>query len=338
MIRKRFIKGMFALAAISVISAFAISLFSCQNEEAAVSQKSKNNAMAFMDKSVSLLQTFIQADVVVPGRGMRRVGLPALAGDTTSFTNKDGKTSFEQTKTVYVIYPEDTPLEVKNLYNQIMSVRDMVILEHVTAAEFSTLTPPDSTYAFQMSEDKVREELEPMTEASITYLQSFGFTKADLMDILKEANADTTALIPLALILAEQQINDAADEETSAYIYSPMSLFATPAYAAYNKMGVFVDCAMKAAIGVSLHGIEHLAFSEFLSRTALKTIVKKIALRTLGVIGTAIVIAEFINCMSESGKCVLATKNPSSLEGQLLDIVGGGGIPKDLGDVPKFGN
>lgn len=330
---------MFALAAISVISAFAISLFSCQNEETAVSQKSKNNAMAFMDKSVSLLQTFIQADVVVPENGIRRVGPPSLAGDTTSFTNKeDGKTSFEKTQTVYVIYPENTPLEVKNLYNQIMSVRDMVILEHVTAAEFSTLTPPDSAYAFQMSEDKVREELEPMTEASIIYLQSFGFTKADLMDILKEANADTTTLIPLALILAEQQINAAADEETSAYIYNPMSLFATPAYASYNKTGVFIDCAMKAAIGVSFNEYKHFIISELLTRAAVTAMVKKIALRTLGVIGAAIVIADFINCMSESGKCVLATKNPSSLEGQLINIVGGGGIPKNPGDVPKFGN
>lgn len=329
---------MFALAAISVISAFAISLFSCQNEEAAVSQKSKNNAMAFMDKSVSLLQTFIQADVVVPGRGMRRVGLPALAGDTTSFTNKDGKTSFEQTKTVYVIYPEDTPLEVKNLYNQIMSVRDMVILEHVTAAEFSTLTPPDSTYAFQMSEDKVREELEPMTEASINYLQSFGVTKTELMDMLAEAKADTTALIPLALILAEMQINAATEEESSLYSYSPMSLFATPAYALNHREEVFLDCALQAAIGISIDAIAQRGFTKAISLSTMKTIFKKLLPKALGAIGVAITVAQFVHCMIENNKCVLATKTPSSLEGQLIDIIGSGGIPKDLGDIPKFGN
>ena len=331
MIGKRFLKGILAMIVVSVLSTLAISLFSCQNEEIANSNVRQKNAKTFMNNSTNLLADFLQADVVVHNGAIQ---CAPLLPDTTSWT-MDGNTKYERTTTVYVIFPEGTSPEVKNLYNEIMSVRDMASLERMTAADFSTITPPDSAYAFQMSEDKVSEELKPMTDASIQYLMTLGVSYKELMDMIEELKTDTTSLIPLALVIAEYQMNEETDEWYPLTSYNPMSIFVTTAHATskdnmdWSASGL---CAFKAVGGHIIYDMFSKNFTKGLAIAGMKKIMVKILARTMGIIGVAITIAEFVSCMRESGKCVFETKSPTNFEGKLLDAINKGNI----GGIPTL--
>ena len=59
MVAKRFFKGLFALIIISMISAVAVSFFSCQNEQTVSNEKAKRDASAFLGKTTNLLASFM---------------------------------------------------------------------------------------------------------------------------------------------------------------------------------------------------------------------------------------------------------------------------------------
>lgn len=333
MIVKRFFKGIFAINVIFILSAMSVSLYSCQNEDVANDKVSQQEAATFMDKSIELLAQFMQADVVVKNKTIQCVEQHTVDGDTTSLKNENTLIPTDGTKTVYVVFPEGTSQNVKNLYSEIMSVQDMAILERMTAAEFTTMTPPDSAYAFQMSEEKVKEELTPMTQASIKYLTSFGVSTLELIEMVSELNTDITSLIPLALVIAEYQMFEAKDSLPTLTGYNPMSLFATPTYAIGTKdnldwsaMGL---CAFNAVGGHVIYSVFHKGIIAGLTIAGMKTILVKVISRTMGVIGTAITIAEFVNCMRDNGKCVFEIKPQSNLEGKILDELNKGQIPRD---------
>lgn len=333
MIVKRFFKGIFAINVIFILSAMSVSLYSCQNEDVANDKVSQQEATTFMDKSIELLAQFMQADVVVKNKTIQCVEQHTVDGDTTSLKNENNLIPTDGTKTVYVVFPEGTSQNVKNLYSEIMSVQDMAILERMTAAEFTTMTPPDSAYAFQMSEEKVKEELTPMTQASIKYLTSFGVSTLELIEMVSELNTDITSLIPLALVIAEYQMFEAKDSLPTLTGYNPMSLFATPTYAIGTKdnfdwsaMGL---CAFNAVGGHVIYSVFYKGIIAGLTIAGMKTILVKVISRTMGVIGAAIAIAEFVNCMRDNGKCVFEIKPQSNLEGKILDALNKGQIPRD---------
>lgn len=329
MIVKRFFKGIFAINVIFIISAMSVSLYSCQNEDVANAKVSQQEAATFMDKSIELLAQFMQADVVVKNKTIQCVEQHTVDGDTTSLKNENNLIPTDGTKTVYVVFPEGTSQNVKNLYSEIMSVQDMAILERMTAAEFTTMTPPDSAYAFQMSEEKVKEELTPMTQASIKYLTSFGVSTLELIEMVTELNTDITSLIPLALVIAEYQMNEAIKNLPPLMGYNPFTFLATPTFANEYDAQIFLDCAMKAAIGFSLEGISRLGISQAITLSVMKTALKSILIKTMGVIGVVITVAHFTNCMLEKGKCVFAITAPSDFENKLNDAIGNNVLPKD---------
>lgn len=331
MVAKRFFKGLFALIIISMISAVAVSFFSCQNEQTVSNEKAKRDASAFLGKTTNLLASFMQANIVLHNNNnvCRVSPTPTLPEDTTTYKNENNQYEFKRIETVYVIFPEDTPLDVKNLYNQIFTVQDMTTLERMTAAEFTTLNPPDSAYAFQMSVDSVRNELMPMTNASIDFLKTFGVTISDLIDMVEEAGTDLTALIPVALVIAEQLAYNESTELSSANLLTPFGLFNTPAYAAdYDAMiAGSLDCAMKTIVGASLSNIGKLGVSTAISLSIIKGVLASVLPKVMGPIGVAITIARFVGCLAEKGVCVFSVKCPSPLEGKLGQILDGVTFP-----------
>ena len=205
----------------------------------------------------------------------------------------------------------------------------MTTLERMTAAEFTTLNPPDSAYAFQMSVDSVRNELMPMTNASIDFLKTFGVTISDLIDMVEEAGTDLTALIPVALVIAEQLAYNESTELSSANLLTPFGLFNTPAYAAdYDAMiAGSLDCAMKTIVGASLSNIGKLGVSTAISLSIIKGVLASVLPKVMGPIGVAITIARFVGCLAEKGVCVFSVKGPSPLEGKLGQILDGVTFP-----------
>ena len=93
-----------------MISAVAVSFFSCQNEQTVSNEKAKRDASAFLGKTTNLLASFMQANIVLHNNNnvCRVSPTPTLPEDTTTYKNENNQYEFKRIETVYVIFPEDT--------------------------------------------------------------------------------------------------------------------------------------------------------------------------------------------------------------------------------------
>lgn len=196
-------------------------------------------------------------------------------------------------KTIYVDFPDDTPSADIERVKDVESIDDMMLLSHQTAAEFhldkSNLTK-DSLY---ISETKAKESLTPMIEESKKYLYTKGFTEQDIIEMLKENDADESVLVSFVLTLMEKEQSD--KEMLTAHNSNAFYMLATPARAAGIDVDKAKNCAIE-ALGIDIfYGLTQSTlktWSVALMKKAFATVAKKI----VGPIGTAIFIGEFSWC------------------------------------------
>ena len=196
-------------------------------------------------------------------------------------------------KTVYVDFPEDTPLLDINKVQRIKNVDDMMLLSHQTAAEFSFEKSDLTRDSIYISENEVKIALNPMVKESKEYLYGKGFTDYDIDEMLRENNADETALVTFVLALIEREQTESASLAKNTVIY-PL-LFATSAQAVSVNWSKAGNCALS-ALGFDIFtSLGHSQLKTWGVR-AMKKAFTAVAKRMVGPIGALIFVGEFSIC------------------------------------------
>ena len=211
--------------------------------------------------------------------------------------------------TLYFDFPEDTPVEVKNLCHMIRTVQDISALHNLTAAEVST-TDDVRNYCVTLSKSKIKEVLSPTVEESKKYLYSKGFTEEDIQEMLEENNADETELVILVLALTNQEYKDMEFAKLNIRHKSLLDIFVTPCYA--TDLSVPIDCGVE-AIGLDVFTGLTQSTAKTWSVKVIKQIFKTVAKKALGPVGALIAVGDFAWCLHRRGfSCVIMGTIPIS--------------------------
>lgn len=240
-----------------------------------------------------------------------------VAGPKTRVDSPDQ--SEGDTIVVDVFFPEDTPNEVKRLCELATTAQDLSALHRLTAAEYSIEDELDTTqitednYRIFISESKVKEALSPSVIEAKAYLMGKGMTEDEIQDMLAENDADETELVGFSLLLMNCEYENAeiARVQKKKAGFHWYDLIATPCIAKEEPfLDAAADCAFDALGGAIVHEI-FLHGVAAITKSFIKSAFKKYVLKTLGVVGAVITIADFGFCMYEKGyTCVYAARTP----------------------------
>ena len=153
--------------------------------------------------------------------------------------------------------------------------------------------------SYTISEDVIRENLEPTLIEARNYLYSIGMVEADLIRELGSIN--DARVIETALVISKLDSNSNSDFSFNI----PLSLFGNSAYALQSNEGFFdsqVGSCLLSALGITairtiINSTAALSTSAVLSSGL--QILKHIGLRYLGYFGLAVAIYNFTECVSE---------------------------------------
>lgn len=180
---------------------------------------------------------------------------------------------------------------------KVSSLKDVGRLITEEAANFS-FEPTDYTVdSFELSEIKANEALQPLIQASKTYLYSLNFSEKEIQDMISECGGQECDLVLLVLELMTE------NEDSNQ--------FATPIPVNFAKVGeggnvhALVDwkhvgeCALKALGFDLLYSFKSAAAGAAISWTvpALKKLFLSVAKRAFGPVGVAIAVTEFGICL-----------------------------------------
>lgn len=123
----------------------------------------------------------------------------------------------------------------------------------------------------ELQNPQAEEMLKPIINETVSILLNSGIKKSEIVDEFGNLNSPELAIMGVALISqAETQ------KDTEA------------------KAGDALDCAARAFIGIELH---EGFWGSFTNRRVLLRAVGKLATRTLGFIGAALIVYDFADCM-----------------------------------------
>lgn len=144
-----------------------------------------------------------------------------------------------------------------------------------------------------VSEEKTLEALMPLIEQSKNYLYRKGFSDAEINEMLIENNASPAALIPLTLLLSEDEINAQSDKED--FVEGCMSFTRGEI-----TLTTVLTCAVS-AIGLDIINILSAEYNNSnanqWTKKAIKLLFKKVASKFLGPVSVAVVVVSFGVCM-----------------------------------------
>ncbi len=187
-------------------------------------------------------------------------------------------------------------LNTQNLYVDLSCVESPIALEPIvtpgqildlvktTGAEISLINDGTYTHTLTISEDESVKALKPLIQDSKKYLYMRGFSENEIQQMLKENDADESALVPFVLALAEEE--EYQQMELSTVFYTNTRSID------WKKAG---GCALYAIGADVLSAYKHSGAKTW-SKVILKRVFKTVASRLLGPVGAVIAVIEFSYC------------------------------------------
>lgn len=234
----------------------------------------------------------------------------------------------EECTTIYFLYPEETIDEIKDLYEEVVTIQDLSDLIRLTGAVMQyTPNNENKNYKLLVSESKIIDGLNPMIKNAKQYLYAKGFTEEEIQEMIIENNAQEIDLVAFVLTLSEMELSEAYyGSRDYRKNFNLSTMLFTPSYAKDVTYSDYLDCAIR-AIGLDLisssTGSTLKSWSKFAIKKAFPVIIK----RALGPIGVAIAVASFSYCLyhkyqnSARGDCVYAIPTPSNIETAYEDLI-----------------
>lgn len=150
----------------------------------------------------------------------------------------------------------------------------------------------------------VKQEISPLVEQSIAYIESYGFTEMDFISTLG-VGYDPSLVTEVAAVIQAAKNDGGVD-------FSMVNVcpFITKAYAG-GTLERFGNCVVQSLIGIDLDVISQIQsvghYLEVAGRKAILRMVGRFATRCLGWVGAAILVAEVGACMADNATPVLFT-------------------------------
>ena len=160
-----------------------------------------------------------------------------------------------------------------------------------TLSELTTRSSSSDQFEAGITEEGAKEMLFPILEEGLNLLYSYGFSEEELGESF--GSLDNPEIVSLALTLV--RVEELNDQLSSNLEQNQSTFFYSTAYAQSIK-----DCALR-AIGVDrlIDWAKGKYLSSYAARKMLIKAVGKAAARLgLGWIGTALAVAEFVECMA----------------------------------------
>ncbi len=176
-----------------------------------MSEYDGNHAVEFHNTLTTNINSILEADVVVEpyDSSTENVGTRAVVDKG----NND--------KVIPVIVDMEFAKKSKDVnVSSIRSYGDMLELQTKYDVDFYVMEnePVGLEAVIYVSEEETLEALMPLIEQSKNYLYRKGFTDIEIDEMLAENNASPAALVPLVLLLSEDEINGSSDISRDACI------------------------------------------------------------------------------------------------------------------------
>lgn len=155
------------------------------------------------------------------------------------------------------------------------------VLEHVEG-------PVETDGLIPVSKAEIQTSLQPLVQHSKQYLYSLGMSESDISEMIAEADADESALIPLAAAMVESDMQYFAQAKASRFSLIPNAYALT-----WGDAG---NCALY-ALGWDVAAALNRSSGRAFTKAAMKTALKAVAKRCVGYIGVAIFVVQFGACL-----------------------------------------
>ncbi|MBD5420766.1 MAG: hypothetical protein HDR47_06005 [Bacteroides sp.] len=182
--------------------------------------------------------------------------------------------------------------------SSIRTLGDMYEMQTVYGVDFHVMenTPVGMQHVIWVSDEKTLEALMPLIDQSKRYLYKKGFTDQEINEMLEEENASPAALVPLVLLLSEDDINSQRDIDN---LVEGCQTFSTRGDITLSS---FIGCAIVATgldiVNILSEDINKSSVNRW-TKKAVKYLFKKVASRFFGPVGVAIMVLSFSGCLAQ---------------------------------------
>lgn len=257
-----------------------------RNSEELISECDIKYVSEFHNALTANIETMLEKSVVIENYH------PAIENITTRAAFENGNNANVTPVLVDTEFVE-RPQDIK--VSSIRSYGDMLELQTKYDAEFEVLEcePVGLQAVIYVSEEETLEALKPLIEQSKNYLYRKGFTDAEIDGMLAENNASPACLIPLTLLLTEDEINTELDkgnliQECFAFTRGKITL------------STVLTCAVSATgldiISILTGEINNSSVNKW-TKKAIKLLFKKVAVRFMGPVGVGLAVISFSSCL-----------------------------------------
>lgn len=195
-----------------------------------------------------------------------------------------------------VCYPIDdlsgNGIEVPN-YEAVTTLSDIerIVVEY--GAQLSIVEDPTvSEDIIAVSEESIQIAIQPMIQQSKQYLYSLGVNDSDIAEMLEDADANESVLVPFSIALVESDIHYLTQRKARRNSLIPT------AYAALS-WGDAGACALE-ALGFDVVLALDRSGASVLTKAAMKKALKAVAKRCVSYIGVAIFVIDFGICLGHA--------------------------------------
>ncbi len=254
-----------------------------------MSEYDGNHAVEFHNTLTTNINSILEADVVVEpyDSSTENVGTRAVVDKG------------HNDKVIPVIVDMEFAKKSKDLnVSSIRSYGDMLELQTKYDVDFYVMEnePVGLEAVIYVSEEETLEALMPLIEQSKAYLYRKGFTDIEIDEMLAENNASPATLVPLALLLSEDEINSQLDkdnliEECISFTRGEITL------------STVLSCAIAATGADIIYSLQtggNNSHTNKWTKKAIKLLFKKVAPRFLGPVGVGIAVVSFVACIGSS--------------------------------------
>jgi len=254
-----------------------------------LSEYDGNHAVEFHNTLTTNINSMLKAAVVVETNDSSTANVSTRA---VVYNKNNAKVTPVIVDMEFVEHPQDLNV------SSIRSYGDMLELHTKYDVDFYVLEnePVGLQAVIYVSEEETLEALMPLIEQSKTYLYRKGFTDIEIDEMLAENNASPAALVPLALLLSEDEINSQSDNEK--LIEECLS---------FTRGEITLSTVLACAISATGLDIVQILSAEYnnshinkWTKKAIKFLFKKVATKFFGPVSVGILVVSFGACIGSA--------------------------------------